>query len=153
HGPRACKVRDRADVRDGGAVSGPAARRGERSQDDRGDLRAMKRIAFARIAQESNALSPVTTELADFEDAHYLEGDALLRAATEGPEVAGFFKRAELAGFVRAARARAADVEPVPILSAWASSGGPLSASCFEVLEARLVEGLRRAGSLDGMYL
>ena len=113
----------------------------------------MKRIAFARIAQETNALSPVPTTLHDFEGSHYLEGDALLQATTEGPEVAGFFKRAELAGFMAAARARKADVEPVPLLSAWASSGGPLSKDCFEELEARLVEKLRRAGHLDGMYL
>jgi len=113
----------------------------------------VKRIAFARIAQETNALSPVPTTLHDFEGSHYLEGDALLQATTEGPEVAGFFKRAELAGFIAAARARKADVEPVPLLSAWASSGGPLSKDCFEELEARLVEKLRRAGHLDGMYL
>jgi len=112
----------------------------------------VKRIAFARIAQETNALSPVSTELADFAVLHDLEGDALLRAATDGPEVAGMFRRAELAGFVRAARARAAEIEPVPILSAWAASGGPLGARCFEALEARLVDGLRRAGPLDGMY-
>jgi microcystin degradation protein MlrC len=42
---------------------------------------------------------------------------------------------------------------PVPIVSAWAVSGGPLTAACFEALEARLVEGLRRAGPLDGAYL
>ena len=66
----------------------------------------MKRIAFARIAQESNALSPVATTLADFESAHFLEGQALLAAATDGPEVAGFFKRAELAGFMSAVRER-----------------------------------------------
>ncbi len=113
----------------------------------------MKRIAFARIAQETNALSPVATELADFESAHYVAGDALLRAATHGPEVAGYFKRAELAGFARAAAARKSEVEPVPILSAWASSGGPLSKACFEALEERLVDGLRRAGRLDGVYL
>ncbi|HSD89910.1 MAG TPA: M81 family metallopeptidase, partial [Kofleriaceae bacterium] len=113
----------------------------------------MKRIAYARIAQETNALSPVPTTLHDFEGSHYLEGDALLHATTEGPEVAGFFKRAELAGFMSAARARKADVEPVPLMSAWASSGGPLSKECFEELEARLVEKLRRAGNLDGMYL
>jgi microcystin degradation protein MlrC len=112
-----------------------------------------KRIAFARIAQETNALSPVATTLADFESAHYVEGDALLRAATRGPEVPGYFRRAELAGFVRAARARRAEIEPVPILSAWASSGGALSAECFATLEARLVDGLRRAGPLDGAYL
>ncbi len=113
----------------------------------------MKRIAYARIAQETNALSPVETTLHDFEGSHYLEGDALLRATTEGPEVRGFFKRAELAGFIAAARARKADVEPVPIVSAWASSGGPLAKDCFEALEDRLLEGLRRAGRIDGMYL
>jgi microcystin degradation protein MlrC len=113
----------------------------------------MKRIAFARIAQETNALSPVATTLADFEGSHYLAGDDLLAAAAAGPEVPGFFRRAELAGFVRAARDRGAEIEPVPILSAWAAPGGPLAADCFEALEARLVEGLRRAGRLDGLYL
>ena len=113
----------------------------------------MKRIAYARIAQETNALSPVETTLHDFEGSHYLEGDALLAATTDGPEVPGFFKRAELAGFIAAARARKSEIEPVPILSAWASSGGPLSADCFETLEERLAEGLRRAGHVDGMYL
>jgi microcystin degradation protein MlrC len=110
----------------------------------------MTKIAFARIAQESNSLSPVDTTLHDFESGHYLTGEALLRAATDGPEVKGFFKRAELAGFVRAVRGRA---EPVPVLSAWASSGGPLAKDCFETLEARLVEGLRAAGPVDGVYL
>ena len=113
----------------------------------------MKRIAFARIAQESNSLSPVPTELPDFERSHYLEGDALLAAATKGPEVAGFFKRAELGGFMQAVAARKAEVEPVALLSAWASSGGPLSKECFETLEGRLVEQLRAAGRVDGMYL
>ena len=112
----------------------------------------MKRIAFARIAQESNALSPVPTTLADFEGSHYLEGAALLDAATHGPEVAGAFKRVELSGFLSAVRERANEIEPVPLLSAWAMSGGPLSKECFETLEERLVEQLRAAGRLDGMY-
>lgn len=111
----------------------------------------MKRIAFARIMQESNSLSPVPTTLHDFEGSHYLEGDALLKAVTAGPEVAGFFKRAELAGFMQAARK--ASVEAVPLLSAWASSGGPLAKECFETLEARLLDKLRAAGKLDGVYL
>jgi len=113
----------------------------------------VKRIAFARIMQETNALSPVATTLHDFEGSHYLEGDDLMRAVTEGPEVAGFFKRAELAGFIQAARARKAEIEPVPLLSAWASSGGPLAKDCFEELEARLIDRLRKAGPVDGVYL
>lgn len=112
----------------------------------------MKRIAFARIAQESNALSPITTSLEDFTSAHYFEGDALLKIATDGPEVKGFFKRAELGGFIQAVHARKSEIEPVPLLSAWASSGGPLTKECFETLEGRLVEMLRAAGRIDGMY-
>ena len=116
----------------------------------------MKRIAFARIAQETNALSPVTTTLRDFESSHYLEGDALLAALAAGREVAGLFRKVELAGFVAAARERQAEIEPVPIVSAWAPSGGPLTPECFAVLEDRLLEGVRRAqrqGPLAGMYL
>ena len=80
----------------------------------------MPRIAFARIMQETNALTPVPTELADFEQSHYLTGDALLAAVDRTPnEVPGFFKKAELAGAVAALRA--ADATPVPVLSAWAS--------------------------------
>jgi microcystin degradation protein MlrC len=112
----------------------------------------MKRIAFARIAQETNALSPVPTTLFDFEGSHYVAGEQLLTAVTDGPEVEGFFKRAELAGFIAAARKRRNEIEPVPVFSAWASSGGPLTKDCFETLEARLVEQLRAAGPLDGMY-
>jgi microcystin degradation protein MlrC len=112
----------------------------------------MKRIAFARIAQESNSLSPVPTVIADFESSHYLEGAALMAAVTKGPEVPGFFKKAELGGFMAAALERKAEIEPVPLLSAWASSGGPLTKECFELLEAKIVDGLRAAGPVDGMY-
>src|SRR5688572_14843330 len=112
------------------------------------------RLAFARINQETNALSPVATELADFEDSHYLAGDDLLRAVSPGgEEVRGFFKKAELAGFVAACRARKAEVEPVPVLSAWAASSGPLTRACFDALVDRLSDGIRRAGKLDGVYL
>jgi len=112
------------------------------------------RFAYARIMQETNALSPVTTALADFEQSHYLDGAAL--AAAVGPgghEVAGFFKKAELAGFVDGATRAGATT--VPVLSAWASSGGPLTRACFDTLLDRLVDGLRRArgAGLDGVYL
>lgn len=116
----------------------------------------MKRIAFARIMQETNALSPVTTTLHDFESSHYLAGEALLEAVSAGREVSGLFRRVELAGFVAAARARRAEIEPVPIVSAWAPSSGPLTTECFEALEDRLLEGVRRAhraSPLAGMYL
>ena len=113
------------------------------------------RIAFGRIQQETNALSPVPTELADF-DAMYLEGEALRRAVSPGgDEVPGFFKKAELAGFMDAALADG-NIEPVPILSAWASSGGPLSATCLQTLQDRFcaqLEAARAIAPLDGVYI
>ena len=39
---------------------------------------AKTRLAFARIAQETNALSPVLTQLHDFESVHLLAGDTPL---------------------------------------------------------------------------
>lgn len=112
-----------------------------------------KRIAFARIMQETNALSPVATTLDDFASSHLVSGDELLAMVTRRREVPGYFKRAELAGFVSACNERRHEVEPVPIVSAWASSGGALDEACFAALEQRLVDGLRAAGRIDGVYL
>ena len=112
------------------------------------------RVAFARINQETNALSPVATTLDDFRSTHWLEGDELLRAASPGGfEVPGMFRRAELAGFVEAARAHRADIDPVPLFSAWAVPAGPLTRATFEALLEKIVSGLRAAGLVDGVYL
>lgn len=111
------------------------------------------RIAIARINHESNALSPLRTTWRDFEQTHFLEGADLEAALAPGSfEAPGFLKSAELKGFMRAAQARGG-VEIVPILSAWAVPGGPLTRACHEDLKGRLLAGLRSAGALDGVLL
>jgi microcystin degradation protein MlrC len=111
------------------------------------------RIGFARISQETNALSPVLTEWADFEATHFLEGERLLAACTPlNHEAKGFMRSAELSGFLRAVRAEKG-VVPVPLFSAWAVPSGPLSHACFASIEARLKDSLRAAGPLDGLFL
>ena len=110
------------------------------------------RLAYARIMQESNAFSPVPTTLEDFERTHYLSGAELARSVSSRVvrEVPSFARNAELSGLHDAIRgARDVRIEPVPILSAWAISGGPLSRACADTLETRLAEGLRRAGRVD----
>jgi microcystin degradation protein MlrC len=111
------------------------------------------RIAYGRVAQETNALSPVHTTLADFRAMHYVEGDALARAVgRRGEEAAGFLKKAEIRGFVD--RARSLGVrELVPTLSAWAVPSGPLDRACFDALTSELCRRLRGAGKLDGLFL
>jgi microcystin degradation protein MlrC len=116
------------------------------------------RIAFARIAQETNALSPVPTTMDDFHAAAFSEGAALLSAcAPGGDEAPGFLKSAELTGFVRAAAAARrdfdTDVECVPLFSAWAVPSGPLSRETYDGLSKRLADGLRAAGNLDAVFL
>jgi microcystin degradation protein MlrC len=110
------------------------------------------RVAFGRISQESNALSPVQSKLEDFEAHHYVSGEDLLTVcAPSGQEVPGFLRNAELSGF--AAAARSADVELVPLFSAWAVPGGPLSPDTHQSLKDRLVNALKAAGPVDGVLL
>lgn len=116
------------------------------------------RLAYGRIAQETNALSPVPTTIADFEQGVLMEGEALAAACSAtGDEAPGFTRNAELSGFVRSVeRARARhgiEVEAIPTISAWAVPGGPLTRAVFDDLLGRLVERLRRAGTLDGVFL
>ena len=120
------------------------------------------RIAFGRINQETNALSPVLTALPDFKAVHYVDdGAALLRRCQWlTHEVDSMFRNAELSGFVQGlakrGKRRSVDVVPVPLISAWAVPSGPLTASCFDDLTAALCDRLRaafREGPLDGVYL
>ncbi len=115
-------------------------------------VRRRPRIAIGRVNQETNALSPLDTELADFERTHFLTGDAVLDVlAPRAHEVPGIFRNAELSGFARAARKL--DAELVPLVSAWAIPGGPLSRACFESIVGSLTERIRRALPLDAVYL
>jgi len=114
---------------------------------------ATRRIAYARIAQESNCFSPVLTTMEDFERTHFLEGARLAYAASKaGEEVEGFVKHAELTGFVDEL-SRRADVEAIPLFSAWAIPGGPIEKATFDHLLERLETGLRAAMDLDGVLL
>lgn len=111
------------------------------------------RIGYGRLFHEACAHSPLLTELADFERLHHLEGEALAKATTlRGVELTGFMPHAELTGFRQAARL-AGGVETVPLRSSLAVPSGPLSGACFATLLDGLVESIRKAGRLDGIYL
>jgi microcystin degradation protein MlrC len=111
------------------------------------------RIAYGRLFHEANAFSPVRTTLEDFERLHLLSGDALTEATgLGGVELKSFMPHAELTGFRMAARV-AGNVTCVPLTSALAVPGGPLTRACFDTLVERLLADLGAALPLDGVYL
>jgi microcystin degradation protein MlrC len=111
------------------------------------------RVGLVRIAQESNAFSPLPSEIIDFDRTHFFEGQELLAILEPGGiEVEGFLKDAELSGALKAIREHAKDtVEIVPMFSSWAMPGGPLSPAALAGLNNRLRDSLRAVGPLDGL--
>lgn len=115
------------------------------------------RIAYARLNQETNALSVLDTVMADFRAGAWLDAEAMEKACGRfGNEAPGFTRNAELSGFQRAvaaARKQGQAIETIPLFSAWAVPGGPLSAETVHAFRDLLVDGLTAAGPLDGVYL
>ena len=111
------------------------------------------RIAYGRLFHEANAFSPSLTTKADFERMHHMAGDELAQAATRrGTELKSFMPHAELTGF-RTACDLAGQVETVPLASSLAVPSGPLTRECFDELTGDLIERIKKAGPLDGVYL
>ncbi|MDQ3035129.1 MAG: M81 family metallopeptidase [Myxococcota bacterium] len=111
------------------------------------------RIGYGRIFHEANAYSPSLTTKEDVVAFHRLEGEALARACSlRGSEIAGYMPHAELSGFVQAARL-AGGVETVPLASSLAVPSGPLERAAFDWLVDDMVERIRAAGKLDGLFL
>ncbi len=105
-----------------------------------------KRIAVAEMIQETNDFSTVLTGEENFRSESLLRGEEILPfAKKEKLEIGGFIKAIEKNG--------RGSVEILPILKARSSSGGPLERELYERLKNDIISGLRKSGSLDGVYL
>jgi microcystin degradation protein MlrC len=100
------------------------------------------RLAVASIVQETNTFSPVATELSSFSGDGLLLGDELRVLAGTNTEAAGAVSELERLG-----------VTAVPIMRAWAMSGGPIRSRALASLARMLADGLSAAGPLDGVVL
>ncbi len=101
------------------------------------------RIGVASIIQETNTFSPIRSTLDDFEGQGLLEGE-LAREALAGTNT-------ELAGAVDELERQGA--MPVPLIRAWAMSGGPLQHEALTELRARLRRQVERVAPLDALVL
>lgn len=102
------------------------------------------RIAFAEVAQETDSFSPLVAELSDFEAyGLYFGNDVTEQMRGVGP----------LGGFLEIAEQQPQPLELIPILRAWGSAGGTITARTLDYLTSRLVDGLRQALPLDAVFL
>ena len=107
----------------------------------------MARIAVGGFQHETNTFSPIPATFADFEAPDAWPG--LTRGGAMLEAVAGINLPA--AGFVQ--EARSLHHELVPLTWCSAQPSGRVTRDAFERISALLLEDLRRAGSVDGVYL
>lgn len=98
------------------------------------------RVLIAEMKQETATFNPTPTRLEDF---HRVDGAALL-ATYKGTET-------ELAGAIQVLDQLG--WECVPAMAAHAVSGGPIPSSDLEQLLDLLIDSIRAAGTVDGLYL
>ena len=102
------------------------------------------RIAIAEIAQETDSFSPMRADLTDFETYGLFFGEEILaRMRGVGP----------LGGFLQIAEEQGEAIELLPIVRAWASAGGMITAETLEFLLGRFVEGLQDVLPIDAIFL
>ncbi len=102
------------------------------------------RIAYAEVAQETDSFSPLVAEISDFESyGLYFGSEVAERMQGVGP----------IGGFLEVAAEQPEAHDLIPIVRAWGSAGGTITARTLTFLTDKLVEGLKQALPLDAVFL
>lgn len=102
------------------------------------------RIAVAEIGQETDSFSPIVADMSDFEAYGLYYGNEILeRMRGVGP----------IGGFLEVAAEQSGSVVLLPIVRAWGSAGGKITAATLDTLTQNLVAGLKESLPLDGVFL
>lgn len=107
----------------------------------------MARIAVGGVHHETNTFAPVKADLADFE--HCPGQPRMPRDAAIFEQMAGL--NIGLSGFIE--EARSAGHELVPTLWAAATPSAYVTDLAFETIAGGIVEGIKKAGPIDAVYL
>src|SRR5262245_12000922 len=98
-------------------------------EDNSSFARPTMRIAVAEVAQETGSFSPMFADRGDFEAYGLYFGDEILRRMPGvGP----------IGGFLEVAAEQPIQVHVLPIVRAWGSAGGTITASTLDFLVDRL---------------
>jgi microcystin degradation protein MlrC len=102
------------------------------------------KIAIAQIWQETHTFCPSLTGLAEFKQGGLFTGEEIL------DKMPGL---GEIGGFIAAVDESTSGVELVPLVRAWAMSGGRVTAEALEYLENELISRLRENLPLAGLLI
>ncbi len=106
----------------------------------------MKKIAIIELQQETNSFSPVATTWQDFKSLALFYGDELLTVGrTYKRQVDGFLSAVEKFGN--------GQIQPIPVIAAWATSGGPIRREVYDNFKREILEALKLHPDLAGIYL
>jgi len=108
----------------------------------------VKRIAVAGFQHETNTFAPGLATFAEFEEADAWPG--LLKNDEVLTQLAGL--KVSLTGFTDAASAKGG-YAIIPVLWCAAEPSSYVSNDAFERIAGQIVQGIRDAGDLDGIYL
>jgi len=102
------------------------------------------RLALIDIGQETNDFNPVPTTLRDYEAFGIFAGSEIFAKLRGMGQVGGYLEAVEQSG-------RA--IETVPIIRAWATAGGRITDEARRFFDAKIRDGLKAAGRVDGLAL
>ena len=107
-----------------------------------------KQIVLIELHQETNSFSQVPTTLREFESLALYYGDEVLSQGIKR------FNKFQLAGFIKTVKRHGQDrFRTIPIISAWATSGGPIRADVYQHLYDYIIEKLKDIDQIDGVYM
>lgn len=101
------------------------------------------RVGIVAFMHESNTFSSIPTTRRHFEEGRLDFGSALVENWRDAHH--------EIGGYLQSCGDR--DLEAVPILAGWATPGGPLTRETYEGILTEVLQGIDRAGRMDGMLL
>ncbi len=102
------------------------------------------RIAVGELAQETDSFSPIVAERSDFEAYGLYFGDEVIeRMRGVGP----------IGGFLDAVADSKREITLLPLIRAWGSAGGTITAPTLEFLTHGLISALRESLPVDGVFL
>jgi len=107
-----------------------------------------KNIVLIELHQETNSFSQVPTTLREFESLALFYGDEVL---TKGIIR---YSKFQLAGFINAVKRHGQErFQVIPIISAWATSGGPIRADVYQHFYDYIIGKLKEVDQIDGVYM